>query len=52
MNRSGSSGNGRRGRRPVKATAATGSSVTRLVTLSSVGDGTKKDAVKFIGKRA
>jgi hypothetical protein len=36
----------------VKATAATGSSVTRLVTISSVGDGTKKDAVKFIGKRA
>ena len=36
----------------VKSTAAVGSSVTRLVTLTSVGNGTKKDAVKFIGKRA
>ena len=36
----------------VKSTAAVGSKVTRLVTISSVGDGTKKDAVKFIAKRA
>jgi hypothetical protein len=35
----------------VKATATVGSSVTRLVTISSVGDGTKQDAVSFIGKR-
>jgi CSLREA domain-containing protein len=36
----------------VKSTAAAGSSVTRLVTLTSVGDGTKKDAVKFIVSRS
>ena len=36
----------------VKSTAAVGSQVTRLVTLTSVGNSTKKDAVKFIGKRA
>jgi hypothetical protein len=29
-----------------------GSQVTRLVTLTSVGNSTKKDAVKFICKRA
>ena len=36
----------------VKSTAAVGSSVTRLVTLTSVGNSVKKDAVKFTGKRA
>jgi hypothetical protein len=36
----------------VKSAAATGSSVTRLVTISSVGNSSQKDAVKFIGKRA
>jgi hypothetical protein len=36
----------------VKSTATVGSSVTRLVTVTSVADGTKKDAVKFIGKRS
>ncbi len=36
----------------VKSTAAAGSSVTRLVTITSVGNSTRKDAVKFIGKRA
>ena len=36
----------------VLSTAALGSSVTRLVTVTSVSDSTKKDAVKFIGKRA
>lgn len=35
----------------VKASAAPGSSVTRLVTISSATDSTKQDAVKFIGKR-
>jgi hypothetical protein len=32
--------------------AAVGSSVTRLVTISSVANSAKKDAVKFTGKRA
>jgi CSLREA domain-containing protein len=32
--------------------AATGSSATRLVTITSVGDSAKKDAVKFIAKRS
>ena len=36
----------------VKSTATAGSSVTRLVTLISVGDGARKDAVMFIGKRS
>ena len=36
----------------VKSAAAVGSKVTRLVTLTSVGNSAKKDAVKFIGKRA
>ena len=35
----------------VKSTATVGSSVTRLVTLTSVGDAAKKDAVKLTGKR-
>jgi hypothetical protein len=36
----------------VRKVAIVGSSVTRLVTVTSVGDGTKKDAVKFTGKRS
>jgi hypothetical protein len=36
----------------VKSGAAAGSSVARLVTVTSVANSTKKDAVKFIGKRA
>jgi hypothetical protein len=36
----------------VKSTATAGSSVTRLVTLSAVGDPAYVDAVKFIGKRS
>jgi hypothetical protein len=36
----------------VNSSATVGSSVTRLVTITSVGDGTKQDAVKFIGKRS
>jgi hypothetical protein len=36
----------------VKTGAAVGSSVTRLVTISSIANSAKKDAVKFIGKRA
>lgn len=36
----------------VKSSATVGSSVTRLVTITSVSDGTKQDAVKFIGKRS
>lgn len=36
----------------VNSSATVGSSVTRLVTISSVADPTKKDAVKFIGKRS
>jgi alpha-tubulin suppressor-like RCC1 family protein len=36
----------------VKSGAAAGSSVSRLVTITSSGDATKKDAVTFIGKRA
>jgi hypothetical protein len=36
----------------VHSAAAVGSKVMRLVTLTSVGNGAKKDAVKFIGKRA
>jgi hypothetical protein len=36
----------------VKASSAVGNSVTRLVTITSVGDGTKKDAVKLVGKRS
>lgn len=35
----------------VKSTAAIGSKVTRLVTLTSVGNSTRKDAVTFTGKR-
>jgi hypothetical protein len=35
----------------VKSSAAVGSQVTRLVTITSVGDSTKKDAVSFTGKR-
>jgi hypothetical protein len=35
----------------VKSTATVGSSVTRLVTSTSVGNTAKKDAVKLIGKR-
>ena len=35
----------------VLKTAAAGSSVSRLVTISSVGDNTKQDAVGFTGKR-
>lgn len=34
----------------VRSTAAAGSSVTRLVTLTSAADGSKADAVKFTGK--
>jgi len=36
----------------VKSSATTGSSVTRLVTITSVGHTTKQDAVKFTGGRA
>ncbi len=36
----------------VKSTAASGSSVTRLVTLTSVSDGARKDAVAFVVKRS
>lgn len=36
----------------VKSSATIGSKVTRLVTITSVGDTSKVDAVKFIGKRA
>ena len=36
----------------MKSTAAAGSKVTRLVTITSVAAATKKDAVKFTGKRA
>lgn len=36
----------------VKQTAGVGSQVVRLVTITSVGSPTIKDAVKFIGKRA
>ena len=35
----------------VKSTATVGSSVTRLVTITSAASSTKKDAVKVIGKR-
>jgi hypothetical protein len=35
----------------IKTTAAKGSKVTRLVTITSVGSGTQRDAVKLIGKR-
>ena len=35
-----------------KTTAAAGSTVTRLVTITSVGSGSKKDAVKFVAKRS
>jgi hypothetical protein len=35
----------------VRSTAAKGSSVTRLVTITSVGSRTAKDAVKFVAKR-
>ena len=34
----------------MKSTATIGSSVTRLVTLTAVGNSAKKDAVKLIGK--
>jgi hypothetical protein len=36
----------------VTSTAAAGSSVTRLVTITSAADGTKRDAVKFICSRS
>lgn len=36
----------------VKSSAAVGSKVTRLLTIASVGNGTRKDAVKLTGKRA
>jgi hypothetical protein len=36
----------------VKASSAVGNSVTRLLTITSVGDPTKKDAVKLVGKRS
>ena len=36
----------------VRSTAAVGSAVKRLVTITSVGNSTMKDAVKFIGKRS
>jgi hypothetical protein len=36
----------------VKAAAATGSSVSRLVTVRSVGDPTRSDVVKFVAKRS
>jgi len=36
----------------VTSTAAVGSSVTRLITLTSGADGSKKDAVKFVVKRS
>ena len=36
----------------VKSAAATGSSVSRLVTVRSVGDPTRIDVVKFVGKRS
>lgn len=35
----------------VLSTATSGSRITRLVIITSVGDGTTKDAVKFVGKR-
>ena len=35
----------------VKSTAAVGSKITRLVTITSLGDSTRKDAVRFIAKR-
>ena len=36
----------------VKSTATAGSSVSRLLTITSVANGTKQDAVKFVVKRA
>jgi len=36
----------------VKSTATVGSSVTRLVTITSVGNTARKDAVRFTGKRS
>jgi hypothetical protein len=36
----------------IGSTAASGSTVTRLVTATSVGDGLKKDAVKFTASRS
>lgn len=36
----------------VKSSATVGSSVSRLVTFTSVGDGTKQDVVGFTGKRS
>jgi hypothetical protein len=36
----------------IGSAAATGSSITRLVTITSVGDNSKQDAVKFIAKRS
>jgi hypothetical protein len=36
----------------VKTSAAAGSKVKRLVTITSVGDPTHRDAVKFKGRRA
>jgi hypothetical protein len=35
----------------VLKTATVGSSVSRLVTITSIGDGSKQDAVGFVGKR-
>lgn len=36
----------------VKSTAPAGSKVSRKATITSVGDLSKQDAVKFIGKRS
>jgi len=36
----------------ISASAPKGSNIARLVTISSVGDGTKQDTVKFVAKRA
>ncbi len=36
----------------VRPSAAVGSSATQLVTITSGGDATKKDTIKFIGRRA
>ena len=36
----------------VSPSAPKGSNINRLVTISSVGDGTKQDTVKYVAKRA
>jgi hypothetical protein len=36
----------------IKTSAAKGSKVTRLVTITSAGDSSKKDAVKFVARRS